>query len=79
MAIQKGKPKMIVTKIYCDRCGEEVKDPHSPRIKTETYVDGPKYSKGWKKGETIYLCEKCYGELVDFLNLDKEKTNGKEH
>ena len=70
--------KILIEKIYCDRCGAEIKDKNrvSLLIRRKFYIIHeliPMYKRDDWKREDSYLCLNCENEYIKWFNQPKEK------
>lgn len=61
---------MIVNKIICDRCGEEIKQDHPDRFERFKYHKKTRLGESnfYKSVKKYHLCPKCWGDLEFFLD-----------
>lgn len=73
MKVYKNKKvtRLIEDKIYCNKCGEEIK-----KISDNQFADYLETEKHWgyfseKDGEThsFDICEKCYTDFIDTFEI----------
>lgn len=65
---------MIVNKVICDRCGDEVNGgTHPPRLVKQTWVKSEKVTvaNGYRNADTIHLCEECSKHFEEFMHYER--------
>ena len=65
---------MIISKIVCNRCGNEIRgEAHPPLIVKRSWVVSEKatVSSGYRDKEKIHLCENCTKQFEEFLNNER--------
>lgn len=60
----------MATVFKCDRC-DKVFDWHNP----QKYIISENKNFLFRDERQLDLCDDCYNKLIDFLNIDKEKTD----
>ena len=64
---------MIVKKIICDRCGDEIEEVHPPRFIKQSFEVSTKPYKvdGYRNGEKIHFCENCSKHFEEFMKYER--------
>lgn len=64
---------MIIKKVLCDRCGDEIEEAHPPRLAKQTWVKSEKatVANGYRKADNIHLCENCLKAFEEFMNFER--------